>query len=77
MAITRVLYIVYPMKAKSWFGTKTRRLVVSLIPATIGALYAFPSLHSCCYRFYVFPMYAMSYMGPNKKVSHWKGMKQR
>ncbi len=69
MAITRVLYIVFPAKANNWFKTKSRCLALSLIPIAFGLLYAFPSLHSCCYRYYKFDSYAMSYVGPEKKVS--------
>ncbi len=68
MAITRVLYIVFPIKAESWFRTKTRCLVLSLIPISVGLLYAAPSLHSCCYLYYIFASYSISYVGPKHEV---------
>ena len=63
MAITRVLYIVFPVLARNLFLTKKRSLVPAVVPVCFGLLYALPSLHPCCHRFYKFGSYAMSYVG--------------
>ncbi len=68
MAITRVIYIVFPTHAIPLFKTRGRCLVAALIPVAFGMMYAFPSLNECCYRFYRFTSYAMSYVGPQSGV---------
>ncbi len=67
-AVTRVLYIVFPEHAKAWLCNRNRSLIPAMIPVIFGLLYAFPSLHPCCYRFYKFPNYAMFYVGTSDQI---------
>ncbi len=68
MAVTRVVYIIYPAKAHCWFNTRAKCLILVSIPAIVGLLYAFPGLDPCCYRFYVFSSYTYAYVGPEAQV---------
>ncbi len=68
MAVTRVLYIVFPNQAKTWICSRNKSLIPAIIAVMFGLLYAFPSLNPCCYRFYKFTSYAMSYVGTSDQI---------
>lgn len=64
IAITKVLYIVFPQTAKQWFSNRKKSLIPALVPMCFGFAYAAPSVYACCYRFYKFSTFAISYVGP-------------
>ncbi len=68
MAVTRVIYILFPAKAHYWFNSRFKCLILVSIPLSFGLLYAFPGLNSCCYRLYVFSVYTYAYVGPSGQI---------
>ncbi len=68
MAITRVLYIVYPAKAATCFTSKSSCFLLSSIPFCIALCYGIPTLFPCCHRLYTFSTYAFCYVGPGANI---------
>ncbi len=68
MAITRVIYIVYPTKATMWFASQSTCILLCSIPVCLALCYAIPTLFPCCHRLYAFSTFAFSYVGPRRDV---------